>query len=535
MEWTKVINVNKLMEKLTLTLTKRCPNLSEVILFAGRQTIIRFRILIAYLRDLLVLLICILLPFEVDFHGMLCSFFPLFAKFTEYNEMLRFCRPYRTPMLSKATRLQLGNVKTDYGLAATAAGSKEKWGSNLAGPTPYPFVTVGCLIATISVAIAAIGTYQQYRDMTIMAEHITYEDVKDRCLTPIPGWARIRSMQMANPTVVAQPQQVMLEVVMLEVGVQYSFLVEIPVSSCSHWCLFQHYCSKVLEVLELVFSSEKLFEIDFALRAEEPFLFATSLDYKMYDGSDGAVFLHFRAGRMTYANGLVTPDTRRGDLTFSDVGNAVRMVWTSHATRTAFHLAKGKTKVSFVEKCTSGRVLLFEISDGETPTRHFFWLQDKSTAEDAEHLAALQSALKASEPVIKMADLKKIMERIPVKKEAPKPDINLENVIFSSKSVNAINGDTEFFSSRLAGHLPEDRTSTLMQQINNPQVKAAVIALERTLRDPSGFSEICRSYGLPETRKSGVLSFLQLIIEKQNSTNSNISEPSTLQQIKEEA
>lgn len=103
-------------------------------------------------------------------------------------------------MLSKATRLQLGNVKTEYGLASTAAGSKEKWGSNLAGPTSYPFATIGCLIATISVAIAAIGTYQQYRDMTIMTEHISYEDVKDRCLTPIPGWARIRSMQMANPT-----------------------------------------------------------------------------------------------------------------------------------------------------------------------------------------------------------------------------------------------------------------------------------------------------------------------------------------------
>lgn len=104
------------------------------------------------------------------------------------------------PMLSKATRLQLGNVKTEHGLASTAAGSKAKWGSNLAAPSTYPFVTIGGLIAAVSVIIAVVGSYQQYRDMVIMSEHITYEDVKDRCLTSIPGWARLRSMAMANPT-----------------------------------------------------------------------------------------------------------------------------------------------------------------------------------------------------------------------------------------------------------------------------------------------------------------------------------------------
>lgn len=113
--------------------------------------------------------------------------------------MLR-CRLLSAPMLSKATRLQLGNVKTEYGLAATAAGSKEKWGSNLGAHTSYPFATMGLLAGTLCVVIAVVGSYQQYRDMSIMSEHITYEDVKDRCLTPIPGWARLRSFQMANPT-----------------------------------------------------------------------------------------------------------------------------------------------------------------------------------------------------------------------------------------------------------------------------------------------------------------------------------------------
>ncbi|KPI85179.1 hypothetical protein ABL78_5767 [Leptomonas seymouri] len=107
-------------------------------------------------------------------------------------------RPCLAPMLSKATRLQLGNIKTEYGMVSTAAGSAEKWGF-LFGGNVYPLISLGFGIFMISAAITVSGTYQQYRDMVIMTEHISYEDVKDRCLTPMPGWARLRTIQISHP------------------------------------------------------------------------------------------------------------------------------------------------------------------------------------------------------------------------------------------------------------------------------------------------------------------------------------------------
>ncbi|CAD2216884.1 hypothetical protein AGDE_00956 [Angomonas deanei] len=111
--------------------------------------------------------------------------------------MLRLSRKSLVPTLSKATRLQLGNIKTDYGNLSTAAGSREKWGFMLASST-YPLIS-GVLSCWFLVSFfVVLGTYQQYRDMIVMTEHISYEDVKDRCLTPIPGWARLRTIGIAT-------------------------------------------------------------------------------------------------------------------------------------------------------------------------------------------------------------------------------------------------------------------------------------------------------------------------------------------------
>lgn len=112
--------------------------------------------------------------------------------------MLRVSSLLRSVSLSKATRLQLGNIKTEYGTVSTAAGSGEKWGF-VYRARRYP--TMGHLyMCTITATIIFVsGCYSQYRDMMIVSENICYEDVKDRCLTPIPGWARLRTLQIANP------------------------------------------------------------------------------------------------------------------------------------------------------------------------------------------------------------------------------------------------------------------------------------------------------------------------------------------------
>ena len=101
--------------------------------------------------------------------------------------------------LSKATRLQLGNIKTDYGAVSTAAGSSEKWGF-VFKTSRYPnFVLFSGLIYLWTFGSCVI-LYEQYRDMMISVEHVLYEDVRDRCLTRMPGWARLRTMKAMTPS-----------------------------------------------------------------------------------------------------------------------------------------------------------------------------------------------------------------------------------------------------------------------------------------------------------------------------------------------
>ncbi|EPY33636.1 hypothetical protein STCU_01952 [Strigomonas culicis] len=135
----------------------------------------------------------LIFPFFVSLFALI-----LYARsFSRLDKMLR-SKLILAPTLSKATRLQLGNIKTDYGMVSTAAGSREKWGFIFASRT-YPILgTIGIAVLVMS-TFTIIGTYQQYRDMIVMSEHISYQDVKDRCLTPIPGWARIHSLAIGTP------------------------------------------------------------------------------------------------------------------------------------------------------------------------------------------------------------------------------------------------------------------------------------------------------------------------------------------------
>ena len=100
--------------------------------------------------------------------------------------------------LSKSTRLQLGNVKSPYGELQTAAGNHEKWGFIYRG-LRYPlFSYITFFFVTFTMHLT-VGGYLQYRDMILLSEHICYEDLKDRCLSPMPGWARLRTIQVGMP------------------------------------------------------------------------------------------------------------------------------------------------------------------------------------------------------------------------------------------------------------------------------------------------------------------------------------------------
>lgn len=100
--------------------------------------------------------------------------------------------------VTRATRLQLGNVKSEYGNIQTAAGSHEKWGFMYKG-WKYPILTHVSGTVVLFIGQVTIAFWNQYRDMVILGEFITYEDVKDRCLIPIPGWSRLKGARIAAP------------------------------------------------------------------------------------------------------------------------------------------------------------------------------------------------------------------------------------------------------------------------------------------------------------------------------------------------
>lgn len=102
------------------------------------------------------------------------------------------------PSLTRATRLQLGNVKSEYGSMQTAAGSQDKWGFIYRG-WKYQLLahfSGGFIILMVQVVV---GVWAQYRDMVILSEHICYEDVKDRCITSMPGYQRLACFQQITP------------------------------------------------------------------------------------------------------------------------------------------------------------------------------------------------------------------------------------------------------------------------------------------------------------------------------------------------
>uniref|UniRef100_A0A7S1L3G4 Uncharacterized protein n=1 Tax=Neobodo designis TaxID=312471 RepID=A0A7S1L3G4_NEODS len=105
--------------------------------------------------------------------------------------MLRRCVALRNAYMTRATRLQLGNVKSPHGDLQTAAGNHEKWGYLYRG---WRYPVAGHLAGSLAILVfqVVVGVWAQYRDMILLSEHITYEDVKDRCLTQMPGWARLQ-------------------------------------------------------------------------------------------------------------------------------------------------------------------------------------------------------------------------------------------------------------------------------------------------------------------------------------------------------
>lgn len=231
----------------------------------------------------------------------------------------------------------------------------------------------------------------------------------------------------------------------------------------------------------------------------------------MHSSSDD-VLLSFRAGTMTYHNALVTPDLRQGELSFTRDGDFLNMIWRSQGKSICTRLPKGKTKVSYVEQCKTGRVLLFEVSDGATSTLHFFWLQAKSTVDDADYLVILTNALVPVELAVKIKQFEKILSDIGNEKEQ-KSRASLKNILLSPQILKCIESNQDELYAKLASYLPEDDDWSLARYVKSNYVWRAANVLSMELRDPTTVKEVYRSFDVPMTKKTGVQAFLNSILK----------------------
>lgn len=234
--------------------------------------------------------------------------------------------------------------------------------------------------------------------------------------------------------------------------------------------------------------------------------------------------LQFRAGKMKYANGIVSPDTSKGYLSFVKKSpDTIEVVWTgSESNSEETHTwKKNQVDVGFVSKCATGRVILFKVTDLGKEKLLFFWLQDKSDAKDATHMIDLKAMFQAAPaasgatPQVQLEDLQKILANISGGGAAAKENVSLPSIIASSKVSEVVRADPDFYKSRLQETLPTELASSgdILEQIKNPQVSQAAAMLGAALKDPETCRELCRMYGLPENTV-GVSGFLTAIMNQ---------------------
>lgn len=237
--------------------------------------------------------------------------------------------------------------------------------------------------------------------------------------------------------------------------------------------------------------------------------------------------VQFRAGRMTLKDGIVTADPSRGVFSLvADPTGAFEIFWTAESGPQSenFILLKGQATVTRVNKCTTGRVLLIDVS-GQRQT--FYWMQDKNTDHDEEQLKKLKQALEVAPSAapkqstsqsaasgLQIDALQRILADLGA--DVRGEEINLQDVIGSSLLLDALKEDPAFYMTRLHEHLPPgtEPDADIIDEVKNPQVSAAAGLLQAALQDPSGFREITAAFKVNGTGSIGVNVFLQRILDE---------------------
>ncbi|EPY29933.1 hypothetical protein STCU_01959 [Strigomonas culicis] len=231
--------------------------------------------------------------------------------------------------------------------------------------------------------------------------------------------------------------------------------------------------------------------------------------------------LQFRAGKMTYEDGLVTADPNPSYLTFMQKdAQTVEILWTSKDDKTSFLLPKNKTTLKKVDACTTGRVFLLEVSSCDVesePVRHFFWFQERFSTKDAEYMDAMQRLFDPAQvSQLQLKDFKKILADIHVANTTSQ-NINFVDLFRTTALTKALNSDPQFYFSKIKEFLPFPNTdsSRLLEEVKSPFLQAQASAIDGALANPSTYKLYCDLFNLTGTQGNGnAVLFLDAFIKQ---------------------
>ncbi|ESK94951.1 proteasomal ubiquitin receptor adrm1-like [Moniliophthora roreri MCA 2997] len=270
--------------------------------------------------------------------------------------------------------------------------------------------------------------------------------------------------------------------------------------------------------------------------------------------SDGEVLLAFKAGRAFRrgSTNFVDPNPTKGAVLLTrGEDDLLHFIWKNRATNHVDEdLILFPSDATFVKvpQSSSGRVYVLKFSSSDQ--RHFFWMQDASSARDEEFATNVNGFLQDMDyvPVWNtsgasastsaqasssqntagpsniqaspedIAQLQQILSsRLGAQGSSSVPDLALTDILTPANISPLFTSHPELIPS-LFPHLPPDlpmppSEEVLQQVVNSPQFRAAVSNFDQALRTGL-LGGLVRGLGLPEEAGLGIEPFLRAIQEQ---------------------
>ncbi|KAH9601423.1 Proteasomal ubiquitin receptor Rpn13/ADRM1 [Trypanosoma melophagium] len=233
-----------------------------------------------------------------------------------------------------------------------------------------------------------------------------------------------------------------------------------------------------------------------------------------------------QAGKMELKDGIVHPLLERGYLSIvrEPVREKLELTWFSKdGTEVNPYLLKpGMVTVDWVEKCDTGRVMLFNIENGKTLL--FFWLQSKSTENDDALMKEMKYLLEKdtlrpptseAEGFIQMPTMRRILAE--VSPEVFTNDVDLVEILTSRKLVEELEKNKEFYATRMrnslmARELESDNLLDPLAFIRDSHVQWIAVILGILLRHENTHAIFSSCFaGDSESSDASVMNFLMNI------------------------